>query len=198
MAMTHLPRAQPISSPPTSTRPPRSGAARSSCTTRPARLLHARADAARHALRPSSAAPRVPDRSSASTRSSSSCTSATSARAIALALEKRPARRLQRRRPAARAALGAGPRDGARAPSHPRVRSSTPLLGRFGLPAPAEGRARRTSSTRWSSTPRAFRAATGFTYEVDEVQAMHEFAAAVPMPDVQNRDRKGADRSRAR
>jgi UDP-glucose 4-epimerase len=55
------------------------------------------------------------------------------------------------------------------------------LLGRFGLPRLPPGALDHIKYPVVVDGA-AFRAATGFTYEVDEVQAMHEFAAAVPPP----------------
>jgi UDP-glucose 4-epimerase len=55
------------------------------------------------------------------------------------------------------------------------------LLGRFGLPRLPRGAL---SHIKYPVVidGAAFRAATGFTYEVDEVQAMHEFRTAFPPP----------------
>ncbi len=55
------------------------------------------------------------------------------------------------------------------------------LLGRFGLPRLPAGALEHIKYPVVVDAS-AFRAATGFTYEVDEVKAMHEFAAAVPLP----------------
>jgi UDP-glucose 4-epimerase len=55
------------------------------------------------------------------------------------------------------------------------------LLGRFGLPRLPPGALTHIKYPVVIDAS-AFRAATGFTYEVDEVQAMHEFLAAFPLP----------------
>jgi UDP-glucose 4-epimerase len=55
------------------------------------------------------------------------------------------------------------------------------LLGRFGLPHLPKGALEHIKYPVVIDGA-AFRAATGFTYEVDEVQAMHEFADAFPLP----------------
>ncbi len=55
------------------------------------------------------------------------------------------------------------------------------LLGRFGLPRLPPGALTHIKYPVVIDAS-AFRAATGFTYEIDEVQAMHEFRAAFPPP----------------
>lgn len=55
------------------------------------------------------------------------------------------------------------------------------LLGRFGLPRLPPGALTHIKYPVVIDAS-AFRAATGFTYEVDEVQAMHEFGTAYPVP----------------
>lgn len=55
------------------------------------------------------------------------------------------------------------------------------LLGRFGLPRLPRGALTHIKYPVVIDSS-VFRAATGFTYEVDEVQAMHEFRAAFPPP----------------
>jgi len=60
------------------------------------------------------------------------------------------------------------------------------LLGRFGLPRlPAAALEHMKYPVVIDGA--AFRAATGFTYEVDEVQAMHEFRDAFPPPKKRSR-----------
>ena len=55
------------------------------------------------------------------------------------------------------------------------------MLGRFGLPRLPPGALEHIKYPVVIDGA-AFRAATGFTYEVDEVQAMHEFRDAFPPP----------------
>ena len=55
------------------------------------------------------------------------------------------------------------------------------LLGRFGLPRLPPGALAHIKYPVVIDAA-AFRAATGFTYEVDEVQAMREFRDAFPLP----------------
>jgi UDP-glucose 4-epimerase len=55
------------------------------------------------------------------------------------------------------------------------------LLGRFGLPRLPPGALDHIKYPVVIDAA-AFRAATGFTYEVDEMQAMHQYLAAFPLP----------------
>jgi UDP-glucose 4-epimerase len=55
------------------------------------------------------------------------------------------------------------------------------LLGRFGLPRLPPGALEHIKyPVVVDASP--FRAATGFTYEIDEMRAMHEYLAAFPLP----------------
>ena len=60
------------------------------------------------------------------------------------------------------------------------------LLGRFGLPRLPPGALEHIKYPVVVDAA-AFRAATGFTYEVDEVQAMRDFRAAFPPPEKKRR-----------
>ena len=170
----------PISSPPTSTRPPRSGASRS-WPPRVLRFCYTLGPSGHGTLASFLRGKRVPmvlgfDPLFQFLHEDDVV------RAIVLTLEQAAAGRLQRGRARSRCRSRAwSARPGARRCPLPEFVLAG-LLGRFGLPQAARGRARRTSSTRssWTRARSATRRAS--QHEHDEIETIRSFREAVPPP----------------